>query len=1282
MKWYHWPLISIAILFVYEFIRRWGAIFFRKVFSLAVRKLKTAAHRLIVCLMRTLRNLYERLQLDSARDQNFSPMAPTKEARNIEAYEQVLLETLAHADVRNIALTGPYGSGKSSIISTFAHRHPEYNFLNISLAAIAEGIKDVATENEDNKDKMGDLPLPKWTTEMGQQIEYSILQQIFYHVTGRQIPFSRFRRIRTTSRLLLFAKTIAISLISLSVCFLFFNNTITFLPEYWMQWLLDRKEVVLRISWMTFAVGFSSIIYMLLGLYQHTQLIKLNLKSAELEISPNKDASILNKHLDEILYFFTVIPVDIVVIEDLDRFRNPEIFIKLREINTLINNSLAIKRKVTFLYALRDDVFANENRTKFFDFIAPVIPEINASNAAAKLHREIEKMGLSESIPETFLNDLGFFIQETRLLINITNEFRIYQAQLENFEVNYSHLLGIIVYKNKYPTDFSELQYNRGMVYTHFTNRSKYVDRLLGSCKARRKHLVEELSKVQRNYISGPDELRKIYISELYKEIHSLGFRGYFNGKIVVNGMDLTFRDLIAESNFNSLRNNPGNLFIKNYQGYQEDSGVKFDKIEKGVSEQNYESRLQTLTQILGLDKNMLERELEQVNLQIDSIRHYSMKEIMAMPEMEEIETPIDGHSLLDYLIGNGYIDETYSYYLSQFTEGEITKSDFDYIMAVTRRRQLDWGHPLIKLPALINRLHQKAFLYSEILNFDMAAYLVSQQLINPDIREFFLSLLGKLNDTAASFIDHYIARGEKVPELIRLLCSRTPDFWNFVEFQSNYTIDKKNLYLRLIVGHVDISDIIALNEKGNLSTYISRQSFLMAPAAHGLNLERIQEVCTKLNIFFDLPGDENIQPSKEMIDYMYVNNRYVLSQRMLNFILKNKLQAYDESTFNAAQYTHILQTDLQELKAYIVNNFVQYINDVFILIESHQQESAETILHVLNSESLPLELKKQVVSSVEFTIEDISESGDKALSDALLVNSRIRTSWDNIFTYYTTSQEDNDSPKGLNQQLVNFLNNSGHAIELSGQQIIADVDNKEMVDMLIDICTSGKLDDDFLPYYLHSMAFELVDVNFEHINPNQAKLLIEANKVSFTPSSVISLKQHHPELAAEWMLGQWGAFTRLIDELQLNQADWICLLKRSTVNEQKDFLLFKIPGEYTAVALSNGIAFPEQILTEKKVMVEMETLLAIAENTIIDKNSIALILAENINFMSEMQVEQVLTKLGGIFGLLTNRQNLRIPKSDTMERLLNSMITANYFVASFETKSKFIHVIPLPVGN
>lgn len=58
--------------------------------------------------------------------------------------------------------------------------------------------------------------------------------------------------------------------------------------------------------------------------------------------------------------------------------------------------SNSVGRKVPVIYAGKDDMFFDEERTKFFDYITTVIPIINSSNSADKLKEELEIKGYSD----------------------------------------------------------------------------------------------------------------------------------------------------------------------------------------------------------------------------------------------------------------------------------------------------------------------------------------------------------------------------------------------------------------------------------------------------------------------------------------------------------------------------------------------------------------------------------------------------------------------------------------------------------------------------------------------------------------------------------------------------------------------------------------------------------------------------------------------------------------------------------------------------------------------
>ena len=106
-----------------------------------------------------------------ATQSKFVNLAPTDQADKDGVYSEALLFATTDPKVSNIALTGPYGSGKSSIIQSFlkTYRRPT---LHISLAAFVP-----------EADTVGG-------TVSRQEIERSILQQMLYGADANKLPLS------------------------------------------------------------------------------------------------------------------------------------------------------------------------------------------------------------------------------------------------------------------------------------------------------------------------------------------------------------------------------------------------------------------------------------------------------------------------------------------------------------------------------------------------------------------------------------------------------------------------------------------------------------------------------------------------------------------------------------------------------------------------------------------------------------------------------------------------------------------------------------------------------------------------------------------------------------------------------------------------------------------------------------------------------------------------------------------------------------------------------------
>lgn len=496
-----------------------------------------------------IQEIYSAPQISSTHQ--YLSLTPITNADEDNVYSNMLRFALSQNKTNNIAVTGPYGSGKSSVLQTFQKHNPQWKYLNISLATFKDHLETEGTHNKEIEIEA---------------IEKSILQQLFYYVDQKILPRSRLKRIVTVQPRELLANTLFIFLWIFLTLFIFFPENIFF----------DKFSILASSDYLTqTTVSLLFLLYCIVGLFTGIKYIEklkeLKLKFQDTEITLNNDKveSILNKHLDEILYFFERTDFDVIVIEDLDRFENSEIFIRLRELNTLINNSKQVNRHIVFLYAIRDNMFKDKDRSKFFDFIIPIIPVINPTNAYDLIRKnyinEENDNQLHKEIEDVFLHQVSLYFDDMRLVTNIFNEFKLYVKKLNNPNLNPNKLLSLIIYKNYYPAEFANLHSNKGEIYAIFTIRKKnIIASQLEQIKQKIIKLDEENQASQLEKIQTITELRKLYVYEIlkrYPQITSISNRYHYLQNIpylVQLKADDTYLDqnnLTTDENFNIIQN-------------------------------------------------------------------------------------------------------------------------------------------------------------------------------------------------------------------------------------------------------------------------------------------------------------------------------------------------------------------------------------------------------------------------------------------------------------------------------------------------------------------------------------------------------------------------------------------------------------------------------------------------------------------------------------------------------------------------------------------------------
>ena len=453
------------------------------------------------------------------------PLYPQYDESSHSPYVKRLEKALQGEDtkIHNIALSGVYGSGKSSILEKVVEDLEEkrpYTTRTISLAPLAAQLKEQDDKKTDSvsdkddptlKEAPGALPpkssKPSSTTNL---IQKEIIKQLLYGTDPGKIPASHFHRINEIG--------LGKQLLSSLAC----GTLLLFILDI-HKWPYNRIQELL--TWLPIPTSITKILaeIVIIGLlliatfalfhYFGTRihLAKIDVGTAGITLGENSD-SYFDQYLDEIIYIFEKTGIRTVFLEDLDRFQDAQIFDSLRELNQILNNDPKLRHTestiqkisqrlhfspsaeeknsqpstpIQFVYAIHDAIFSNQyvladeqvsnkeslshsfSRAKFFDLIIPVVPFVSASNSYQIALETLEDV-LDANDPQmiNLLELVADAVPDKRTWINIRNEFIVYKEQLlnpkrTNLGLSPVKMLAILIYKNCYLDDAIKLQNGR-----------------------------------------------------------------------------------------------------------------------------------------------------------------------------------------------------------------------------------------------------------------------------------------------------------------------------------------------------------------------------------------------------------------------------------------------------------------------------------------------------------------------------------------------------------------------------------------------------------------------------------------------------------------------------------------------------------------------------------------------------------------------------------------------------------------------------------------------------
>lgn len=188
------------------------------------------------------------------RKYQFERLTPT-DSVDLNVYGEAIDYVFDNPDIKNVAISGAYSAGKSSVLASYKKQHNDKRFLHISLAHFT---------SPDQEDEL----------EIKESVlEGKILNQLIHQIPAEKIPQTNFRVKRSAQTNNVIGETLGFVLFVISIIFLTHLDTwkdyVSTLPDSWFK-------SILAVSTQQYASIVVGLIVVLLSALAVYRLIRIN----------------------------------------------------------------------------------------------------------------------------------------------------------------------------------------------------------------------------------------------------------------------------------------------------------------------------------------------------------------------------------------------------------------------------------------------------------------------------------------------------------------------------------------------------------------------------------------------------------------------------------------------------------------------------------------------------------------------------------------------------------------------------------------------------------------------------------------------------------------------------------------------------------------------------------------------------------------------------------------------------------------------------------------------
>lgn len=1091
----------------------------------------------------------------------FNALTPETLDKNKKVYTDALDSAFNNDEVKNIAITGIYGAGKTTVWRTYVKERDLSNIITVSLGKYEDSFdydeciskfdeQDVENDNNNQSVEICD-EYKKSDLDNDNRIEKQIINQILSQIDPKTIPLSKYRyKINKTRK-----KT---NIQIISSIFFIVGLLLLLLSKPMIEAMREINSSFKSILYFITSglLITAPLIYFLNVIFKENKIkiSKINFRGAEANFDEDfEEETILDRDIKEIVYLLRSSGAKVVVIEDLDRYDNINVFTKLRELNFLVNKYSSVngdKTPIKFVYMIRDGLFFSKNRTKFFDMIVPIVPVLDSSNSENILIKNLGDM--VEKLDNKFIYKISLYIDDMRLLKNIVNEFAVYSRvlQMEELKLSYNKLFALIVLKNIFPKEFDELQEDRGYIYNIINNKEALISDFESDLEIDLKSYETDISDLQRAVECNKFDVMAAKIPPTIR----LDETRYKSWTDVLKEMYDNQKNRFKFNQKHS-SNYSGEVYY-DYKEFVEEFNLLEDKTKKYIDKN--ESDLLKELDILKSKKNSLVKN-------ITELKTISLKNLMSKLNMGEIDEHFNSNeskitrshyfNLVKYLILDGLIDETYYLYKGLFYKGSLGVNDTIFMKNLLESAEQDIFFELENPNQVRMRLDIDDFRRHNILNQDLLKSCINSKNVNEITK-----------------IVESVDENNNYSLLVQILNAYQPNMITvFVEILSQI----KNEYLIKSLNACDVENDFVYN---NLlkSIFTSNKFTNERLSQFSPYLEKYEKIVSDIeasdfdNFIDNLSSAEvefeDLSKCKSNSDRMKkLENISAFKLTVDNVIFISGLLLNKEVDYGKLLSEVFDSETLKSTKEYIDDNFNSFIEEYIDKNQNNEiYNNDESILIKMINSDIPVDHKIKYIEDNETMLKELSSINDLesnlSIVDIMLDKNTVQFNKENIKLYWDAIDEygeefteyfDKNISEDNAEEIFNYVD--GIANTLINSDIVSDkvfkfalisadekIDNivddtsKERVAMLIkkDLLSINNENFDFL--VKNSYDDELVDwvIRLDDTSENEAKNIL----LSFELSNNLIYKLANSEISDE---NSMSLLSKLPEGIKIKNIDF-----------------------------------------------------------------------------------------------------------------------------------------------